>query len=572
MYSNQNLAINGAPITSVSTAVFPKERMIEAQQGYFDSSILSSIIDFDPNKGMLLLQTAWDKQVMKKQSFANNIYRKVVTDNAILNVNGRDGGKFKYKVAIETDNCLRTVDDTSDQSVDGYVGGGGSTFRIVLNKKLAPNQVFTMDKGFGDYLVVEDVEVKHLGYGYEHMVHLSGSRDDLNKVYPASYLENDIMYFVASGSYITELSEKLALTHMPETSNYMEAEFKLGSGQGHEHYITGDADSYKLTNGYTTADTQKYLNELASLGINYDETPLAAIRVMQGPTKIETAVDMLEILTMRTYTENFNSSLMFMQAQNISTSKGVLEFNEGLWQQMRRGKIFKYNRKGQFNDSDLVAVRNYVYKYNNSPTEDTFLHLTAGSELGFNIERLIANHAKNQVTFLGAAGLLGSDRVLPVNPVSGSLTSLAVAPIKFSKAHVPGVGMVSVTIDHSLDNINGADRRARGVNPAGKDHTTYSGYIFDVTDQTYSSNATFPEGTKQVGEELAVKHNVYLVRPERGAVIWGRENGRYSSREFSNVRASNKLMGEGFFIYGYGAMWMPDPSKFVTIELRNRLA
>jgi hypothetical protein len=29
-------------------------------------------------------------------------------------------------------------------------------------------------------------------------------------------------------------------------------------------------------------------------------------------------------------------------------------------------------------------------------------------------------------------------------------------------------------------------------------------------------------------------------------------------------------MGEGFFIYGFGAMWMPDPSKFVMIELKNR--
>jgi hypothetical protein len=141
MYSNQNLAINGAPITSVSTAVFPKERMIEAQQGYFDSSILSSIIDFDPNKGMLLLQTAWDKQVMKKQSFANNIYRKVVTDNAILNVNGRDGGKFKYKVAIETDNCLRTVDDTSDQSVDGFIFS--ISFQVFISSPL-PQEPFVL--------------------------------------------------------------------------------------------------------------------------------------------------------------------------------------------------------------------------------------------------------------------------------------------------------------------------------------------------------------------------------------------------------------------------------------------
>ena len=571
MYSNQNLALNGAAITDISTKVFPKERMIEAQQGYFDASILSNIVDFDPNRNMLLLQTAWDKQVMKKQSFANTLYRKVVTDDAVLNVNGQDGG-FKYKIAIETDNCLRTVDDTSDQALDGYVGGAGSTFRIVLNKKLAPNQTLTMDKAFSDFLVVEDVEVRNLGYGYEHMVHLSGSREDLNKVYSASNLVNDVQYFVGSNSYITEFSEKLSPSHLPSGTNYMEASFKLGSGQGAEHYFTGKADSYYLNNGYTTADTNNYLNELASMGINYNETPLAAIQVKQGAQKITTVVDMLELMTMATYTENFNSALMFMQPQKITTSKGVIEFNEGLWQQMRRGKIHKYSRKGQFNDSDLVSVRNYVYKYNNSPTEDTFLHLTAGSELGFNIERIIAKHGLQQLTTIASIGLLGSDRPLPSNPVTGTLTSLSVAPIKFSKAHVPGVGLVSVTIDYSLDNINGADKRMRGVNVAGKDHTTYSGYIYNVTDQKFSSNATFPEGTKQVGQELAVKHNVYLVRPERGSVVWGRETGRYSSREFTNVKASNKLMGEGFFIYGFGAMWMPDPSKFLTIECKNRLA
>lgn len=572
MYSNQNLTMNGAGITNISTAVFPKERMIQAQQGYFDASILSSVIDLDPNKGMLLLQTAWDKQIMKKQSFASTIYRKVVTENAVLNVNGQEG-KFKYKIAIETDNCLRTVDDTSDQSVDGYVGGAGSTFRIVLNKKLSPNQVFTMDKGFGDYLLVEDVEVKNLGYGYEHMVSLMGSANDLTKVYSANNLKNDVQYFITSGSFIAELSEKLATTHLPETTNYQEAEFKLGSGQGMEHYFTGKADSVKLSTGYTTADTQNYLNELASMGINYNETPLAAIKAQSGSTQINSVVDMMEMLTLRSYTENFNSSLMFMQPQKISTAKGVIEFNEGLWQQMRRGKIFTYARKGQFNDSDLVAVKNYVYKYNNTSSEETRLHLTAGSGLGENIERIIAKHGLEQLTTLGSVGLLGSDRPLPSNPVSGSLTSLSVAPIKFAQAHVPGVGKVSVTIDRSLDNINGADVRARGVNVAGKDHTSFSGYIYDVTDQTFSSNATFPDGTKSVGTELAVKHNVYLVRPERGAVVWGKENGRYSARDgFSDVRASNKLMGEGFFIYGFGAMWMPDPSKFVTIELKNKYA
>jgi hypothetical protein len=567
MFSNQNLAINGSAITDMSTAMFPKDKLIAAQQGAFDSStLLTTILNLDPNKGMLLLQTAWDKQVMNKQSFASSIYRRVVTSNAVLNVNGQDG-RFKYKMSIETDNCLRTVDNTSDQSPDGYVGVDGSTFKIVLNKKLSPFQTLTIDKAFGQYLMVEDVEATYLGYGYEHVVKLVGSQDDINAAYPTNLLENDVTYYVASNSYITEFSEKLGIPHLPETSNYMEAEFKLGSGQGAEHWFTGKADSYKMNTGYTTADTQKYLQEVVSMGLDA-ENPLALIQASTTTGTITTVSDLLEILTIRSFNKRFNSSLMFMPAAKESTQKGVIEFNEGLWQQMRRGKIFKYNKRGGFTESDLVAVRNYVYKYNDSNVEDTFLRIDAGSELTFNLERIIAKHAQAQLNFL--APILGADRPFAQHPVTGALNALVVAPVKFAEAMIPGVGRLSVTKDTSLDHINDADVRARGINLGGKDHTTYSGYIWDVTDQTYSSNATLPEGTKAVGGEMTAQHNVYLVRPERNAVVWGRENGRYSSRKASDVIASSKLMAEGFFIYGFGAMWMPDPSKFVMIELKNK--
>jgi hypothetical protein len=567
MYSNQNLAINGAAITDMSVSAFPKEHMIAAQQGAFDSSIaLSSFLNLDPNRNMLLLQTAWDKQVMKKESFASSVYRRVVTSNAILNVNGQDGS-FKYKMAIETDNCFRTVEDTSDQSPDGYIGADGSSFKIVLNKKLSPNQVLTIDPLSELYLFIDDVEVEYVGYGYVHFAKLLGSEQDINKVYLAEYLKNDVTYTVMSNSYITEYTEKLGIPHLPETSNYMEVEFKLGSGQGSEHWFTGKADSYKMNTGYTTADTQKYLEEVRKMGM--EDNPLALVQASGASGTITTVADLLEILTIRSFNNRFNKSLMFMPAAKISSSKGVIEFNEGLWQQMMRGKRYKYNKKQGLTETDLVQVRNYVYKYNDSLVEDTFLRIEAGSELTFNIERIIAKHAQSQLQYL--APILGADRPFAQHPVTGNLDALVVAPVKFKSAMIPGVGMLSVTIDRSLDYIADADIRTRGINPAGKDHTTYSGYIWDVTDQTFSSNAKLPEGTKTVGGEVSASHNTYLVRPERNAIVWGRENGRYSSKKASDVIASSTLMAEGFFIYGFGAMWMPDPSKFVIIELKNRM-
>lgn len=569
MYSNQNLAINGAAITDMSVAAFPKENLIAAQQGAFDSSILlTSFLNLDPNRNMLLLQTAWDKQVMKKQTFASSVYKNVIASNAVLTVNGQEGGGFKYKTAVETDNCFRTVEDTSDQSPDGYVGADGSSFKIVMNKKLSPNQVLTFDVLSDLYLVVDDIEVEYVGYGYVHYVKLLGAEQDINKVYPVEYLGNDITYTVLSGSYIAELTEKLGIPHLPESSSYLELEFKLGSGQGMEHWFTGKADSIKMSTGYTTADTQKYLQELQQAGMD-ENNPLALIQASGASGSITTVADMMEILTVRNFNEKFNKSLMFMQAAKFSSSKGVLEFNEGLWQQMRRGKIFKYNKKGGLTENDLVQVRNYVYKYNTSRAEDTFLNIDAGSELTFNIERIIAKHAQNQLNYL--APILGSDRPFAQHPVTGALDALVVAPVKFKSAMIPGVGMLSVRMDSSLDHVADSDIRAKGTNPGGKDHTTYSGYIWDVTDQTFSNNAKLPEGTKAIGGETMAKNNVYLVRPERNPIVWGRENGRYSSQKASDIVSSNKLMAEGFWIYGFGAMWMPDPSKFVMIELKNKL-
>jgi hypothetical protein len=571
MISNQNLAINGAAISSMSVAPVRGEHMIQAQQGFLDSSILlSSFVELDPMRNMIMLQNKWDEQVMKKTSFSSSLYKKVVGSNAVLTVNGQDGG-FKYKMAIETDNCFRTVEDTSDQSPEGYAGVDGTSFRIVLNKKLSPFQTLTVDKAFGMFLMVaESPEPTYIGSGYEHYVSLVGSENDKNLAYPVHYLKSDVVYQVASNSMITEYSEKLGIPHLPDATNYMECEFKLGSGQGAEHWFTGKADSLKLNSGYTTADTQAYLSELQAAGISDTNLAIVSAQKMSGGS-ITTAADILELLTIRSFNERFNSSLMFMPAAKVSTSKGVIEFNEGAWQQMRRGKIFTYNRKGGFTETDAAQVRNYVYMYNDSRVEDTFLNIEAGSELYDNIQSIIAKHAQAQI--INLAPLLGSDRILPVNPVTGSLDALVVAPVKFAKAYIPGVGNLMATEDRTLDHLDGyTDVRVRGINPGGKDHTTYSGYVWDVTDKRFSSNSILPEGTKSLGGEMQASSNMYLVRPERNPIVWGRENGRYSSKRASDVVASSKLMAEGFFIYGFGAMWMPDPSKFVMIELKNRMS
>lgn len=569
MISNQNLGFNGAPLTEMSVAPFPKENLIQAQQGYFDSTILtSSFLKLDPNRNMLLLQTAWDKQVLKQESFSTSVYRNVVASKAELTVNGQDGS-FKYKIAVETDNCLKTVEDTSGQTPDDYVGVDGSTFKLILNKALSPWQALTVDKTIDDlFIMVADVEVENLGYGYLHTCFLPNSEKDSSLAYPKFYLEADVTYQVGSSSYIAEYTEKLGKAHLPDSTRYEEGEFKLGAGQGMEISVTGKADSAKLNPGYTTVDTQNYINEVKSMRLDPDN-PLFGVQVKTADgAAINTIVDLAELITIRQFNENFNSALMFMTAQKHSTSKGVIEVNEGLWQQMRRGFIHKYNRKGQFNETDLKAIKNYVYRYNNKRAEDCFLKIVAGSELTANIQELQAKHAQAQLTNL--AQFVGSYRPVGQSLVTGALDALVVKPLRFASAYIPGVGMLEVEENTSLDNVGGIDRRLRGNNPGGKSYTAYSGYIWDVTDQSFSNNGELPSGTKAVGGEMSAQHNVYLIRPERNPIMWGRTNGRYSSTKTSDILSSENLMSQGFWIYGFGALWMPDPSKFVMIELANR--
>ena len=115
--------------------------------------------------------------------------------------------------------------------------------------------------------------------------------------------------------------------------------------------------------------------------------------------------------------------------------------------------------------------------------------------------------------------------------------------------------------------MNVTDRNISGMNPNGSDYTTYSMIIWDASDSSYSNSNELPKGTKDIGTND--KANIYLVTPKNDKIYWGTENGRYSKERATDIVASAKTMHSSFFIYGFGAMWMKDPSKFVMIELEK---
>lgn len=562
-YSDQNLTINSDIITSFDIIKRDEAVALRNSKGYQDFSTLATWVEQDPLKNMLTLETAWNKQDITRLS----LFQDAVKHDAVLEVNGWEG-EFHYKMPVETDTCMKTVEDTSDQAVDGGVGADGTPFRIVLNRELSPNTPISCDGVDGDTLIVSDLyPTTDLGYGFEHWVVFTPSLSDPDRTYDASLLESGREYFEMGNAYIAEYSEKLGKVHMPSGTNYITAKFKLGSGQGVETWFTGKANSVSLMPGYTTADTQAYINEINGMGGDVDNNVVAGVMKNTTTGKVSVTVgSLLEKLAIQKFNKNFNTSLMFMQGANISTSKGNLVFNEGLWRQMLRGFVHTYSMRGQFSFEDLRILRDYAFQGNpGMKAEDSILRMKMGSELYDNVEVLIQNEANRQVTAL--APLLGSDRVLPVNPITGKLDSLEVALVKFGKVKVPGIGLVDPIRDTTMDYTKLTDRQLRGMNPGGKDFTTYSGIVWDVTDQMYSNNKQLPAGTKAVNDNTNA--NIYFVKPQGESIYWGRENGRYSQSRSSDILASAKTMHESFFMYGFGAMWVADASKFAMTQLEK---
>src|SRR5699024_3154246 len=111
-------------------------------------------------------------------------------------------------------------------------------------------------------LIVADEEmVEPTGTGYKHPVKILTKNKRLT--FPKSKLGKGIEYFDVSHGF-GEYGTKFAKVQLPDTPASQRFEFRLGSPQGVEAYITGMADSYSTKEAAVTAKTKDYLNVLKS--------------------------------------------------------------------------------------------------------------------------------------------------------------------------------------------------------------------------------------------------------------------------------------------------------------------
>lgn len=540
--------------------MFTGAKSVKSIQGYQDLPSMYSWYKEDPDKHHLGMMQLWGQQAQVTYP----IYRELLQSKSVIEVNGFDGS-FTYDIPVEEYKGIYTSRDMSWQAYPGIDGG---SFKIVLNREFTTGDILSNDAEFGQQLVVSGEEpVQQLGDGFEHTVKLVD--DDKGTWFLASNLAKGISYFKINHVVLGEYGTNYSHVDMPDTVGKMRCEYKLGSIRGVEAYVTGMADSKSF--GGAAVASKDYINKLAQEASDLGEIAIMANVKMSGGNRVP---DMrtarigatMEFLVHRELERLTAQALLFQKAGTIRDSNGVARLNEGLWHQLRRGKIIKYGRPGGITREHLKEAAEYIFRANpNKPIAERRIKFKAGKLAFENILEIFKDEVNHQNAALNT--WLGADRILPKSPVSGTdLMNLKYDPVRFTNVFIPQIGQLEIVEDTSLNVQPLSDRFSKGFHPEGVAHTAYSLVIWDVADQQYSNNEDLPKGAKMVdgGNKGA---NVFLVKPEGEMTYWGSSNGRYNINKAGDIVSSHKQIGQEFWAWNSIGIFVKDLTKFIMIEL-----
>lgn len=534
---------------------FTDRKTVQSIQGYQDLSSMGAWYQEDPNKHHLGLMSLWGQQARTTYP----MYRELLADKAVMEVNGTEGS-FTYDIAIkESVNCT-TIRDTSNQDFPGL---DESPFKIVLTKQFAPGDILSADPLFGEQIVVTMEEVEMRNEGFEHTVQIVSTSK--RAFYDSALLVKGIQYYKVSHTMFGEYAQNYSNVDFMDSPSTMTCKFQLGNMSGVEAMVTGAAD--RKTMGGATAHARAYVDDLMNEAMDLGEFAVIADRDgVSGKAKTSSMRigATMEFLVHREHEKLVAQALLFQKAGVIRASSGVARLNEGLWHQIRRGKLIKYGRPGGITRAHIKEAVEYVFRANDKPAEERVVKFKGGKEAVDNIYQIFKEEVNAQVAAISP--FLGADRLLPSNPVSGDLMHLKLAPIRFTEVYIPGIGNLQIEEDPSLNNLPMTDRFQKGMHQNNRAHTVYSLVIWDVADSYYSNNKVMPKGATVI-EGGNSKANIYLVKPEGEMTYWGSDNGRYNNKKASDVISSYKTMTQSFWIHSSVALHVRDLTRFVVIEL-----
>lgn len=528
--------------------------------GGFDSASLNEWYQEDPLKNHMGLMTMWNDQ--KREKSPASLLTDLVGEKSVLEVNGWEGS-FTYEIENKQKGGLFIEESTNNQPFAGVENG---IFYAVFNKEMSSGTVISYDDFDGIQAVVSDEEdVEPTGTGYRTPLQLTTQNKRAS--FPTDKLNRGVEFFVVAHG-TPEYGTKFAKLDMPDTPGSMKFEFRLGSVQGVESYITGKAGSVNINEGAATASTKKYLDKIKGEMDSKGYGEVAVRMDVDGSGKpIKASANLgytMEMLTMKYLDKITSTKLLFQQAGEVRTTNGVLRFNDGLWRQAMRGRIIEYGR--EITKQHIRKAVEYIFSKSDLEFESRRIKFKCGTQAFYNVLEIFKEEVNLQIAQLSP--LFNQDSILKKDVIGGSdLLNLSMLPVRFTNVYIPMIGMVEIERDVNLDYGLRGDRFETGMHPDGAAHTTYSMIIWDAASQDYSNNqsSNLPQGT-QLAEGGNANSNIFLVKPQGPVMYSGRTTGRYDSRKSSDILASSKYMDESYFAYNISDVWVKDPSKIVMIH------
>ena len=563
---NQNL-INGVPTTINGDRVVHFTDSKKIKMGSFvDTPSLFTWYQEDPNSRHLGLLDLFSNTMQVRVPLYTELFR----NKQILEVNGANG-RFTYDLPVTKKTGVYTAEDTSDYTQ--MPGIDGAVFPIVLSTQYTKGDVLTYSKQYGSNVVVsEDYEVESVGDNFKHWVTLAANSSI--SYFPADKLKAGIQYFKI-GHVMGENSVHYSGIEDGNNVGTITNEFILGNHRGVETSWTMYADkkSFGALEVKAADYYQKFLNQqgmiqgdMFIMGDIAPNSPNPKVPNIKAGSA--TVGSTLEFLALAEYVRLEANQLLFQRAAVITEANGTKRMNEGLWHQWRRGRLIKYSRPNGITVNHIREAASYIFASRpDLQYYDRRLKFKCGMQAYYNMLAIFEKYVVANLT--GISILNGSDRVLPRSVVSGSSnTDLKLSPVVFTEVPIPGIGMIQIEHDASLDFQEGSDRFEKGFNDYGYADTTYSMVIYDASQAEYSNaRQNLPAGTTLV--EGGNKGSIYYVKPEGDNMYWGYENGRYAGAKASDIVSSLKTMSRSFWVHGMSAIVNTDPSRTIIIELKG---
>lgn len=572
----------GANINGDDVVGFMAPSQLQSIQGYLDRpSVLEAMFNkydmksHETHLGMVNLMAT-----------VNNIQLPMMADllktNSVLTI--KAGGSVTYDLPIPQDpqDCAKVMVDTSSDEENGaiYVG---VPFKLILDRPFTAGDLLKPDPT-AEYQVEvsRDVPVEPYGGGsYLHYVIYQGANNS-RKTFPKPLLREGQPWFKIghkNGEYGTQFSTIQMNNKLP---GHMTVKWTPSSPTTIETAITRQAalmetNQAKLLSDYTIEAINDQLDGMG--GFEARGMFLSAKTVINpkdgkrnvdlATAKIDSTLEYLaiaELHKMQAWTNIFATGYV------DHGSEGVIKVNDGLWRQMRRGKIIEYARPGGITLADLAEASNYYFKNSNIPVDQRYIRFKGGAEAVMNGKNLINKHAVEYFSRLPVQ-LMGTDSLLNGTNqkiVTGELDNLKLnSNVNFGEVFLNGVGYVSFIEDPSFNwNMGSNSPKVSGFVAQGYGRNTYT-LIVDTWNARSGNVNDKVRGAKIVdgGKE---DNPIYLVQPDHPYMTWGRTQGRmHDGARFTNVQSSLKYMGSEFWAITESDILLLDTTRCVVIELKD---